>query len=116
MPTLVKELDQALAYVYCPTCRLTGNDKAPLTRNMHQLQCQFGHTFTGAQVTAMMADMVPMQAVQPETPSITDIKWTIWVNPKVKEKLEHKFPNRLIFTIATLLAALADDTLVMITG
>lgn len=116
MPTLVKELDRALAYVFCPTCRLNGNPKSQLTRDMHQLKCALGHSFTGAQIQMMGADMVPMSALQPEQPSITDVKWPIWVNPKVKEKLEQKFQNRVIFTVATLLAALADDQLVMITG
>jgi hypothetical protein len=116
MPTLVRELDQGLAYTFCPTCRLAGNPKSPLARDMHQLKCALGHSFTGAQLQAMYADMVPMASIQPEVPSITDVKWSIWINPKVKEKLEQKFPNRIIFTVATLLAALADDSLVMITG
>lgn len=116
MPNLVRELDQAMAYVFCPTCRLAGNPQSPLIRDMHKLQCSLGHTFTGQQIMAMGADMVPMSSIQQEQPSITDVKWPIWINPKVKEKLEQKFPNRLIFTVATLLAALADDTLVMITG
>lgn len=116
MPTLVSPLDPALAYTYCPTCRLSGNAKSPLTRDMHNLRCALGHTFTFGQLQQTGADMTPMSAIQPETPSITDVKWALWVNPRVKEKLEQKFPNRVILTVATLLAALADDQLVMITG
>lgn len=116
MPSLVKPLDNALAYTYCPTCRLNGNARSPLVRQMHEIKCSLGHSFTGGQLQSMLADMVPMQDIQPETPSITDEKWSIWINPKVRVRLEQKFPNRVIFTVATLLAALADDQLVMITG
>jgi hypothetical protein len=62
------------------------------------------------------ADMVKSGDVFIEQPTITDIKWPIWVNPTVKERLEKKLAGRIMVTIATLLAALSDDSLVMITG
>lgn len=116
MPNLVKELDQSLAYIYCPTCRLMGNPRSQIIRDGHAFRCPLQHTFTGAQLMSSGADMTQMADIQPEQPTITDIKWSIWINPKVKERLEQKFPNRLIMTVATALAALSDDTLVMITG
>lgn len=51
-----------------------------------------------------------------EQPSPTDVKWGIFINPQVRAKLEEKFRGRLLITIGTLLAALADGSLVMITG
>ncbi len=116
MPTLVKELDQSKVYAYCPNCRANGNPSVPLSRDMHVMRCPFGHQISGEQLIQSGADMVKSGEIFPEQPTITDIKWSIWVNPKVKERLEQKFAGRIMITVATLLAALSDDALVMITG
>jgi hypothetical protein len=60
--------------------------------------------------------MVKANEIFIEQPTITDIKWGIFVNPQVRAKLEEKFRGRLMITLATYLAALADDSIVMITG
>jgi hypothetical protein len=60
--------------------------------------------------------MVKAGEVFHETPTITDVKWSVWVNPKVREKLESKFSGRLMITLGTYLAALADDSMIILTG
>lgn len=116
MPTLVTELDQARAYAWCPICRQNGNDRSPLLRDGHVIRCNFGHTVTGAMLEQFGADMVKANEIFKEQPTITDIAWKIFINPHVKERLEQKFAGRIMITVATLLAALSDDSLVMITG
>lgn len=116
MPTLITELDQAKAYTWCPICRQNGNDKSPVLRDGHVLKCNFGHILSGSDLQRFGADMVKANEVFHETPTITDIRWPIFVNPKVKEKLEVKYAGRIMITLATFLAALSDDSIVMITG
>lgn len=116
MPTQTPELNQSLAYTWCPLCRNAGNDRSPLVREMHVIRCSFGHQFSGAQLQQYGADMVKATEVFLEQPTITDVAWKVFINPKVREKLEQKYVGRLMITVSTLLAALADDTLVMITG
>ena len=116
MPTLITELDQAKAYVWCPICRQNGNQNSPILRDGYVLKCNFGHQLSGAQLEQFGADMVKATELFIEQPTITDMAWKIFINPKVKEKLEQKFAGRIMATVATLLAALSDDTLVMITG
>jgi hypothetical protein len=116
MPTQIPTLDQSLVYTWCPTCRMQGNPRSPLTREMHAIKCSLGHQFTGQQLQAMGADMVKAGEVYTEQPTITDIKWSIFVNPKVREKLESKFSGRLMITLGTYLAALADDSMIILTG
>lgn len=116
MPTLVTEINQSLAYTWCPICRNNGNSQSPLVRELHIVKCQFGHVFTGAQLQQMGADMIKADEVFHEHPALTDVMWKLPVNPKVKEVIETKFKGRVLVTIGTLLAALADGSLVMITG
>ena len=116
MPSLTPVLDQSSAYTFCPVCRTQGNDRSPLTRDgAGSIKCPFSHgPFTLEQLQS--ADMVKSSELFIEQPTITDIKWPIFVNPDVKVKLERKFPGRLMITLATYLAALSDDSIVMITG
>lgn len=116
MPTLVTELDQAKAYTWCPICRQNGNSQSPILRDGHILKCNFGHQLSGSDLQRFGADMVKSSEIFHEQPTITDIKWPIFVNPKVKEKLEIKFAGRIMITLATYLAALSDDAVVLITG
>jgi hypothetical protein len=116
MPTLTPPLDPSLAYVFCPICRSQGNSQSPLTRDgTGSIRCQFQHgPFTLEQLQS--SDMVKSSELFIEQPTITDIRWPIFVNPDVKAKLERKFSGRLMITLATYLAAIADDSIVMITG
>ena len=116
MPTQTPPLNESLAYTYCPTCRSNGNDRSPLIREMHVIRCSFGHSFSGGQLQQYGADMIKATDIFLETPAITDEMWKVPVNPRVKAILENKFKGRVFVTIGTLLAALSDDTLVMITG
>jgi len=118
MPTLVKELDRGSAYTLCPICRQQGNDKSQLQRDsVGAIKCLFGHgPFTGQALQQYSADMIKATEVFPEQPTLTDIKWGIFVNPNVKAKLEQKFAGRILVTIGTYLAALADDSIVLVTG
>ena len=65
--------------------------------------------------TAHMS-MVKLIDHQPEQPQITDVKWPIYVHPLVRQKIEERYAGRVMTTISTLLMALADGSLVMITG
>ena len=116
MPTQTPPLNESLAYTWCPQCRAQGNDRSPLIREMHVIKCNFGHSFSGAQLQQFGADMVKATEVFLEQPTITDVAWKVFINPRVRDKLEQKYVGRLMITVSTLLAALADDTLVMITG
>jgi len=116
MPTLVTALDAAKAYTWCPICRQNGNNDSPVLRDGHVLKCNFGHQLSGSDLQRFGADMVKADEIFLEQPTITDIKWPIFLNPKVKAKLEQKYAGRIMITIATCLAALADDSIVMITG
>lgn len=116
MPTQIRPLDPALAYTFCTICRANGNPSSPLQRDGHILKCGFGHQPSGQQLQQEGADMVKAVDMFLEQPSPTDVKWGIFINPQVRAKLEEKFRGRLLITIGTLLAALADGSLVMITG
>jgi hypothetical protein len=115
-PTLVTALDQGKAYTWCPICRQNGNSQSPILRDGHVLKCNFGHQLSGSDLQRFGADMVKSTEIFLEQPTITDVAWKIFINPAVKTKLETKFSGRIMITIATLLAALADDSMVMITG
>ena len=93
-----------------------GHPDVKLVREMHVIKCALGHTFSGADLLALDPDMIKAVDMQPEQPVLTDIKWPIWIHPQIKSKLETKYHGRLWVTIATCLAALADDQMVMITG
>ena len=114
MPTQTPPLNPAAAYMFCTVCRQNGNPSVPLQRDGHILRCEFGHQPSSQQLYG--ADMVKASDIFLETPAITDIMWKIPINPRVKAVLEDKLKGRILVTIGTLLAALADDTLVMITG
>ena len=125
MPTKVTSLDSSAMYIYCRVCAANGNPKSPLRREMDTVKCALGHTMQGS--TSMTAshgelpatasmDMVKANEIFLEQPTITDMKWPIFVNPKVKEKLESKFSGRLMITLGTYLAALADDSMIILTG
>ena len=124
MPTLVKPLDSSSAYVYCPQCRDNGNPRSILQRDsVGKITCQLGHSPTvlieerpKGPLSMMDADAIKAVDLQPEIPLIPDIKWPIWIQPAIKTKIEDKFKGRVFATISTLLMALADGSLVMITG
>lgn len=116
MPSLTPVLDQSSAYTFCPICKQQGTDRSPLQRDgTGSIKCQFQHgPFTLEQLQS--ADMVKSSELFIEQPTITDIRWPIFVNPDVKARLERKFSGRLMITLGTYLAALSDDSIVMITG
>lgn len=122
-----RPLDPALVYASCPQCEAQGVMNSPLTRDsIGAIKCQFNHTPRADQILAFDSGtsgliapdttMTKLVDMQPEQPAITDMKWAIYVNPQVKAKLEAKLKGRVWRTIGTLLAALADDTLLIITG
>lgn len=124
---LQRPLDPSLVYASCPLCEANGTMNSPLTRDsVGAIKCQFGHVPRADQILALDSNtsglvqpdttMTKLVDMQLEQPAITDIRWPIYVNPKVKEKLEVKLKGRLWRTIGTLLAAIADDSLVIITG
>lgn len=124
MPNILPELNPELGYIYCPACQMNGTPNIMMKRDQHQLKCPYGHTMDAApknademeQRKAIGASMVGMGELMKESPSITSVKWPIWVHPKVREALERKFPQNLWHTLETMMAALADGSVIFITG
>jgi hypothetical protein len=124
MPTLIKPLDSSSAYVYCPVCRDNGNPRSPLQRDsVGRISCSFGHAPAvlleerpKGPLMEMDADAIKAVDLQPEIPLITDIKWPLFVQPEIKAKFEAKFKGRVMATISTMLMALVDNAIVIITG
>src|SRR4029077_14969287 len=44
------------------------------------------------------------------------VKWPIWVMPATKQRLEERFSGRVIVTLLTIMAAIADDSVIFIEG
>lgn len=51
-----------------------------------------------------------------EQPADTDVKREIWIHPTLWERLNDKFSGRLLVTLRTVFAALADDSIIFIEG
>jgi hypothetical protein len=124
----VQPLDDSQLYVYCEVCKQNGNPQSPLVRAMNEVQCRFGHKFSGSLMmtvrqfsgdqpdTANMS-MVPLPLN--EQPPLTSEKWItppIWVHPKVKAMLLEKYKGRWIATLDSVFGALADGNVLIITG
>jgi hypothetical protein len=124
MPTQIRPLDSNSAYVYCEVCRNQGTPNSILHRDsVGKISCQFGHSpnplvadHGTSGLAPMTADAIKAVDIQPEIPLITDVAWKIFVQPATKDKLERQLKGRVFATISTLLMALADGSLVMITG
>jgi len=58
--------------------------------------------------------MTPLSAVQQEAPNPLAVKWPVWVMPRTREALEHKFAGRLHTTLGTFFDLLADDAIIFI--
>jgi hypothetical protein len=122
---VVKTLDSASLYAYCGTCAQQGNPNSPLRRELDTVQCPLGHKFQGSMAmtasggalpdTANMS-MVKLTEYQPEQPQITDVAWKIFTHPSIRAKLEERYAGRVMATVSTYLMALADGSVVMITG
>ena len=114
----LRNLDEGAAYIYCPTCRNNGTLNVPLRRQMHRIVCDLNpsHIFSFEQLQRASADMVPLSAIQVETPPKTAMAWKIFVVPATKEAIEARYPGRVMVTVGTILDALADDQLIFITG
>jgi len=116
VPPIVPALNESLAYTYCPTCRNNGSTTVMLTRELHLFKCPFGHQFQYADLQRFGAEMTPAGDVYREQPHPEAMKWPIFVMPRIKQRLEEKYPNRLMTTIATMLDLLADDAVIFIQG
>lgn len=116
MPATLKPIDDSLAYTHCPLCKRNGTAGVMLRREKHEFVCPFQHRFNWAQLQQFPLEMTPMSAIVTEQPDPNCIKMAVWVLPDTKARLEEKFAGRLIVTLGTFLAALADDQLVILTG
>jgi len=116
MPPIVPQINESLAYTYCPTCRDNGNQNVMLTRELHLMKCPFGHTFQWGDLQRRRAEMTPMGDIFQEQPNPEAMKWPIFVMPRVKMMLEEKFKGRVMTTIATMLDLLVDDSVIFIQG
>jgi len=121
----VMPLDPNSLYIHCPTCEANGTKNVPVNRDMDTAKCALGHTFTGS----LMMTVRPFSGDQPDTahmsmvplssneqPPPTSVKWSVWINPKVKELLESRFKSNLIATLDVLLSSLADGNVLLMSG
>jgi hypothetical protein len=127
MPNTLTPLNPAAAYIYCPDCAKNGTPGVMLKRNqVNELSCAFGHkpvvtaiqsgAATSLGTVGGAAEMSPFSTVMRESPDSTWVKWPVWVHPQVRALIESKFPDNWIHSVATLLAAFADGSLLIITG
>lgn len=116
---ILRPIDQGQSYIYCPTCRTNGNPKSMLSRDMHRVSCMFGHQWDLSgfrQLLAQQPDMAKMEELLVEQPDPRCVRWTVYVLPETKEALEHKLVGRLHATTGVLMAALASDEVIFLTG
>lgn len=119
MPPIVPPLNPNSAYIYCPGCRMQGNDGSILSRpdQSGKLICMFGHVYpTWAALQPLNPRMVPMADFQPESINQEAMKYSFFVMPKTMDRLKAKFPQNLNTTVATLLDALSDDSVMILQG
>ena len=124
MPTQIRPLSRDSAYTYCPICRDNGVPNSLLHRDsVGKISCQFNHSPSilvpdsgTSGLAPMTADAIKAVDLQPEIPLITDVAWKIFIQPQTKAKFEEKFKGRGMATISTLLMALVDNAIVIITG
>jgi hypothetical protein len=115
---IVQPLDPRSSYIYCPTC-IRNDVRVVLTRDMFQFKCQFSHQFTYGELMAMsergeLIEMIKTRII--EQPADTDVKREIWIHPTLWERLNQKLEGRLLITLRTVFAALADDSIIFIEG
>jgi hypothetical protein len=119
MPNIIKELQQDLAYMYCPSCRQQGTVNSHLRREMQTVRCQFGHswdTTSFRQLLAQHPDMTPMSELCIEQPSPNTSPWKIFVTPETRQAFETKFAGRVFVTMGTFIAALCSDEIIFVDG
>jgi hypothetical protein len=121
----VQPLDDSQLYVYCEVCKQNGNPQSPLVRAMNEVQCRFGHKFSGSlmmtvrQFSGDVPDTAHMDMVKTpinERPPLTSVKFTVWLHPKAIEGLQRRYPANLIATTDSVLSALADGNVLILSG
>jgi len=116
---IIKPLDSSSAYIYCPTCRDNGTPNSMLSRDMHTVKCQFGHQWDMSSFARLLAQrpvMAQMDEILTEQPNPLAMAWKIMVLPETRTAFEAKFKNRVHITIGTFLAALCEDSLLILSG
>lgn len=118
MPNLVPTLDERRSYIYCPVCAQNGT-KAELRREQHMMLCPFAHAFEYSMIQQMMKSGNPPEMLKTEIveqPSEHAEKVGVWMHPRTWQLLQERYKGRLWVTLGTTMDALADGSIIFITG
>lgn len=118
MTVIVQPLDERRAYMYCPMCGINGQ-KVELCRDQQKLLCQFSHTFEYSMIQQMMKSGNPPEMIKTEIiekPSEHAEKFGVWMHPNTWKLLQERYKGRLLVTLGTVMDALADGSIIFITG
>lgn len=119
MPTnIVKPLEDTRSYIYCPLCQRDGH-KTELRRDQHRLLCPLGHAFERGMLDQMAKSGNPPEMIHTEVieqPPDYAEKFGVWMHPKTWQALQERYKGRLLVTLGTTMDALADGSIVFITG
>src|SRR5580693_1267009 len=119
MPTnIVPPLDTRRAYMFCPLCDRNGV-KTELRREQHMMLCGLGHAFEYAMIQQMMKSGNPPEMIHTEVieqPPDHAEKIGVWMHPKTWQLLQERYKGRLLVTVGTVMDALADGSIIFITG
>lgn len=118
MPNIVPPLDDHRAYMYCPMCAINGQ-KVELRRDQQKLLCPLSHTFEYSMIQQMMKSGNPPEMIKTEViekPSEHAEKFGVWMHPNTWKLLNERYKGRLLVTLGTVMDALADGSIIFITG
>jgi hypothetical protein len=115
MTNIVPPLDQSRSYTYCPLCAQAGN-KTELRRDQHRLVCDLGHAFQYSQIQKMGTppEMIKTHVIEQPSPHSIPVK--IFVHPETWRLINERYSGQLHVTLGTVMDALADGSIVFITG
>ena len=115
---IVPPLDDRRAYMFCPLCAINGT-KTELRREQHLMLCGLGHAFEYAMIQQMMKSGNPPEMIKTEIiekPSDHAEKVGVWMAPGTWKLLQERYHGRLWVTLGTVMDALADGSIIFITG
>lgn len=120
MANIVPKLDPSQAYMYCPLCDDMQHIESPLRRSGEDLlKCGLGHQFHYRDLQRLQQQgkkikMIPTEVI--EVPPDHCQKFGVFVHPERWASLQVKLKGRFHATLGTLLDALDDDALMIISG
>jgi len=118
---IVPQINLSMLYAYCPLCDVEDpkrNSELARITKQEKVRCAFGHEISDSAIARYQAEgkLRLIKTVVPESIHPAAIKWSVWVLPEHKSKLEERFPHNLYTTVATALENLAEDSCLFIVG